>query len=112
MSQADALLLPSLRDDAPLTIAEAQVLGVPVVAFDRGGAREFARHAGASVVAVTLAGRFPEQAFAEGVQRSLLMPRGPCAEPYGEDSIVRFLATAYRTAVGRAESPAPIGLAS
>ena len=36
MAQADALLLPSLRDDAPFVVAEAQAVGLPVVAFDQG----------------------------------------------------------------------------
>ena len=37
MGQADALLLPSLREDASFVVAEAQGVGMPVVAFDHGG---------------------------------------------------------------------------
>ncbi len=49
MRRADAVIVPSLRDDAPLTIAEAQALGVPVVAFDQGGAAVMGRLPGTSV---------------------------------------------------------------
>ncbi len=49
MRDADVVIVPSLRDDAPLTIAEAQALGVPVVAFDQGGAAVMARLPGASI---------------------------------------------------------------
>jgi len=54
LSSADALVLPSLRDDAPLVAAEALVLGLPVVAFDQGGPAVFARAPGARVVLVPL----------------------------------------------------------
>jgi len=37
MGACSALVLPSLREDASLVAAEAQSLGLPVVAFDQGG---------------------------------------------------------------------------
>ena len=50
LSSADALVLPSLRDDAPLVVAEALMLGLPVVAFDqKGGAAVLAQTPGARV---------------------------------------------------------------
>jgi len=51
---ADALILPSLRDDAPLIVAEAVAVGLPVVALDQGGPAEMARRA---VDAITLVPR-------------------------------------------------------
>lgn len=38
MAHADLLLFPSLHDSAPWTVAEAMAVGLPVLAFDRGGA--------------------------------------------------------------------------
>jgi glycosyltransferase involved in cell wall biosynthesis len=37
MAEADALLLPTMHDSGPWTVAEAVSLGCPVVALDRGG---------------------------------------------------------------------------
>jgi glycosyltransferase involved in cell wall biosynthesis len=34
---ADALLLPSMHDDAPVVVVEALASGLPVVCLDRGG---------------------------------------------------------------------------
>ncbi len=69
MAHADALLLPSLRDDAPFVVAEAQALGLPVVAFDQGGPREFAGFPGSTVLIVPLTGSDPAGALAEGLRR-------------------------------------------
>lgn len=37
VASADALVVPSLREEASFVAVEARALGVPVVAFDRGG---------------------------------------------------------------------------
>jgi glycosyltransferase involved in cell wall biosynthesis len=37
LSSADALLFPSIHDQAPFAVAEALSLGCPVVCLDRGG---------------------------------------------------------------------------
>jgi glycosyltransferase involved in cell wall biosynthesis len=55
MHEAAALVLPSLRDDAPLIVAEAQALGVPVVALDQGGPAVMAAEPTASVRLVPVA---------------------------------------------------------
>jgi glycosyltransferase involved in cell wall biosynthesis len=49
LSGVGALVLPSLREDGSLVSAEAQALGVPVIALDRGGPRVLARRPGTSI---------------------------------------------------------------
>jgi glycosyltransferase involved in cell wall biosynthesis len=46
VASARALVLPSLKEGASFVAAEAQALGVPVVAFDRGGPAALARMSG------------------------------------------------------------------
>ena len=70
MAEADALLLPSLRDDAPFVVGEAQAIGLPVVAFDQGGAREFAAFPHSSVLTVPLTGADPAGELANGLERA------------------------------------------
>ena len=70
MVSADTLLLPSLRDDAPFVVGEAQAIGLPVVAFDQGGPREFAGFPGSSVVTVPLRGPDPARALSDGLERA------------------------------------------
>lgn len=98
MAQADALLLPSLRDDAPFVVGEAQGLGLPVVAFDQGGPREFALFAGSTVMTVPLRGTDPAGALADGLRRALLVARAESGAAYGIPTITQFLATAYDAA--------------
>jgi glycosyltransferase involved in cell wall biosynthesis len=100
MAQADALLLPSLRDDAPFVVGEAQGLGLPVVAFDQGGPRECARFAGSTVLTVPLRGSDPAGALADGLRRAALVTRAESGAAYGIPTISQFLDTAYGTASG------------
>ena len=37
LARADAMLFPSLHDQAPWSVGEAVTIGCPVIAFDRGG---------------------------------------------------------------------------
>lgn len=51
LARADALVIPSLwYENSPLTIHEAFLAGLPVVAADHGGQREFVGETGAGVV--------------------------------------------------------------
>lgn len=43
MAQSSVVVVPSLRDDSPFIVAEAQALGVAVAGFDQGGLATFAR---------------------------------------------------------------------
>jgi glycosyltransferase involved in cell wall biosynthesis len=43
-SSSDALILPSIAENSPLTALEALATGVPVVAFDTGGVKEAVLH--------------------------------------------------------------------
>ena len=105
MARADVLLLPSLRDDAPFVVGEAQAIGLPVVAFDQGGPREFAGFPGSSVVTVPLTGHDPAGALAEGIELAAARPRQPCATPYGLAEVSRFLATTYDGVLAGSERP-------
>ena len=103
MAHADALLLPSLRDDAGFVVAEAQALGLPVVAFDQGGPHEFAGLSGSTVLIVPLTGSDAVGALAEGLRRVPSAPRTRSATAYAIPTIARFLATTYEAATGAAK---------
>jgi glycosyltransferase involved in cell wall biosynthesis len=65
MVESDALLFPSLHDDAPFAVGEARTVGLAVVCLDRGGPPAIAGPAGISVPAKT-----PGEAI-EGLARAL-----------------------------------------
>lgn len=44
LSSSDILLFPSLSENLPLTVIEAQACGLPVVGFDVGGVKEIIKH--------------------------------------------------------------------
>lgn len=44
LSQSDVMVLPSLQDNLPFSIMEAQLAGVPIVASDIGGIPEMIEH--------------------------------------------------------------------
>lgn len=95
MTGADALVLPSLRDDSPLIVAEAQTLGVPVVAFDQGGPHQFARYTGSTVGTVPLDERDLAQAFAAALTHTTKIARTSNAKPYTVETISAFLRRTY-----------------
>jgi glycosyltransferase involved in cell wall biosynthesis len=101
MRRADAVIVPSLRDDAPLTIAEAQALGVPVVAFDQGGAAVMGRLPGASV---SLVGYAPSVTAAREFARALDGiaadggPRRPF-EAFGLRELEGYIAKLYASVI-------------
>ena len=101
MAQADAVLVPSLRDDAPFTIAEAQALGVPVVAFDRGGAAVMGRLPGATVSLVRSTSTVDApQVFARALDDIAANggPRTP-SEAFGMRQLQDYLTELYTSAV-------------
>jgi glycosyltransferase involved in cell wall biosynthesis len=100
MKRADALVLPSLRDDSPLVVAEAQSLGLPVVAFDQGGPSLFAGYPESTVVTVPLGYGDPARALATGLNKTLKCDRRPREAGYSSASIVDFLALAYGAVAG------------
>ena len=103
MGQVDALLLPSLREDASFVVGEAQGVGIPVVAFDHGGPRELAHFPGSTVLTVALSGSDPAGALAAGLRRVLSAARTQSGEAYAIPSITRFLASTYEAAAGAAQ---------
>ncbi len=95
------LVLPSLRDDAPLIVAESQALGVPVVAFDQGGPRIVSRLPG---TAITLVPFGPSQQasarrLADAVVQVDVTRPTPDQPDLGLDGIARDLSMAYGGAI-------------
>jgi len=103
MARADALLLPSLRDDSPFVVGEAQAIGLPVVAFDQGGLREFAGFSGSTVITVPLSGADPGRALAVALDHAAEASRTHSAAPYELPAIARFLATTYEGTLSRSK---------
>jgi len=100
--RADAVLVPSLRDDAPFTIAEAQALGVPVVAFDQGGAAVMGRMSGTSVSLVRPASTAgAADAFAEALDDIAANgePRHP-SDAFGLGELENYVTRLYASVVG------------
>jgi glycosyltransferase involved in cell wall biosynthesis len=103
MEASRCLLLPSLREDASLIVAESQALGVPVVAFDRGGPRILSRLPGTEIELVPL-GSSPgasARRLAEAVAQ-IDTTRPNLRQPdLGIDGIARDISVAYDRAVTR-----------
>lgn len=99
LASCHALVLPSLRDDSPLIAAEAQSLGLPVVAFDQGGPSVFARLPGTSFELVYLGS---EEECIRGLASALnrlerLEVRMP-AEAFGLQAVARDVDAVYERA--------------
>jgi glycosyltransferase involved in cell wall biosynthesis len=72
---ADLFLCPSLADSGPMMIPEAMLCGIPVVAFDTGGAPDWIDHLHNGYLA-----RIGDVAdFADGIRTMLAADRQSCA---------------------------------
>lgn len=102
LAGASALVLPSLRDEAPLVVVEALASGVPVVAVDQGGTRVIAERSNAQVRLVPGGTR---RVLVRGIAdalRDLAEPRAQADGGHavqGENAIAEILDAAYRDAV-------------
>lgn len=96
LARAQALVLPSLRDDSPLIAAEAQALGLPVVAFDQGGPAVLARYPGTRLRLVPLGS---ESACVQGLAEALATlenePPARNRPAFGLDRVARDVDAAY-----------------
>jgi glycosyltransferase involved in cell wall biosynthesis len=105
LSSCHALLLPSLKEGAPMVAAEAQMLGLPVVALDAHGPAALAETPGAYFELVQPRS---EDAVVRGFAAALERVRGssPLAErpDFGLDGVAHDVDRAYRAA---ANAPAP-----
>jgi D-inositol-3-phosphate glycosyltransferase len=104
MATADALLVPSLRDEGPMIIAEAYALGLPVIAFDQGGAAVLAGQDDAAVTLVPLES-MGEGAAAFAASLSFLPHRLEPGKDFTVDRIGDYLTALYR----RCSDEAPTG---
>jgi len=96
MSGCSALVLPSLRDDAPFVVAEAQALGVPVVAFAQGGPAILAAKPGAQIELVQLGSRrSAATGLAQALRRVESLPRVAC-DGFGLTGVQHDLDALYR----------------
>jgi glycosyltransferase involved in cell wall biosynthesis len=90
------LVVPSLREDASLAAAEANALGVPVVALRRGGPKALAATAGSGFELVPPAGRRRcVQALADALAHTKPVAPGSAFGPRRAEGV---LAAAYRAA--------------
>lgn len=95
------LLLPSLKEGASFVAAEAQELGLPVIALHMNGPAALAQMPGASFELVP-PGRTDEvvRGFAAALER-VRAAEPPTARPdFGLDGVARDLDVAYREAAG------------
>lgn len=96
-----ALLLPSLKEGASFIAAEAQELGLPVIALDTNGPAALAQMPGASFELVP-PGRTNEvvSGFAAALER-VREASPPTVRPdFGLDGVARDVDTAYRAVAG------------
>jgi glycosyltransferase involved in cell wall biosynthesis len=109
LAGADVVVVPSLRDDGPNIVAEAQALGRPVAGFDEGGRTTFATLEGTVVELASLAcGRRQAAAsLADAIVRAGATTVAPSAESYSVDRIVDDLRCIYAEATGTANGREP-----
>jgi glycosyltransferase involved in cell wall biosynthesis len=96
LDSSTCLVLPSLRDDSPLIVAESQALGVPVVAFNQGGPRVLSKLEG-TVIALAPFGSSPADS-AQALAATVIGVRGKRAAgvlSLGPDGVQRDLASVY-----------------
>jgi glycosyltransferase involved in cell wall biosynthesis len=99
VASARALVLPSLKEGASFVAAEAQALGVPVVAFDRGGPAVLARTFGSQFELVPPG--LPSASarrFAAALERLEQHPGSTVDADFGLDAVASDLAQVYAQA--------------
>ena len=102
LAGANVVVVPSLRDDGPNIVAEAQALGRPVAGFDEGGRTTFAALEGTVVELASLAGGRQRAAasLADAIVRAAATVATPSAESFSLDQIVDDLRGIYAEAIG------------
>ncbi len=101
MTASSVVIVPSIRDGAPLVAAEAASLGVPVIALDRGGPRALARMSPASI-RLARAGS-PAEAV-DGIAATLASMKRSERKPstaFSIDQIAERLCSVYDEALSR-----------
>jgi glycosyltransferase involved in cell wall biosynthesis len=86
MEQADLLVHPSLFEGFPRVIAEAEMLGLPVVSVDA----PYSREAREKYDRVSLARPFDSSALAEAVLRALPTLKSPVLRDASDDTVETF----------------------
>jgi glycosyltransferase involved in cell wall biosynthesis len=99
LASCDAFLFPSLKEGAPLVVAEAQALGLPVIALDRNGPRTLARtpHARIELVQGTTR-RAAFAGLAAALARVEAEPGMARRPDFGVGRVIEDLEVVYRTA--------------
>jgi glycosyltransferase involved in cell wall biosynthesis len=102
LKAADAFLLPSLRDDAPLSCVEAEALGLPVIAFDQGGPSVLGRFPGARFLLVPRGSRRDSaRGLAAALEALKHDPPRAAGADFGLDGVERDLGWIYERALTR-----------
>jgi glycosyltransferase involved in cell wall biosynthesis len=100
VASARALVLPSLKEGASFVAAEAQALGVPVVAFDRGGPAALARMSGSRFELVPPGPPSASaRSFAAALERLEQRPLPTVDADFSLDAVASDLAQVYAQAI-------------
>ena len=107
LGSADVVVVPSLRDDSPFVVAEAQALGRPVAGFDQGGLATFATLEGTAIELASLGGDRDRAAarLADAIVRAAATRIAPSGESFSVDRIVDDLRGIYAEATGAPAGP-------
>ena len=106
LSSCHALVQPSLRDDASFISVEAQALGVPVVAFARGGPAALASFPGASFELVPLETRSQcIRGLAAALERARRAAPQSSIPDFSPAGVARELDSLYPAMVGGRTKP-------
>lgn len=108
IAESAVVVVPSIRDAAPLIVAEAASLGVPVVALDQGGPRVLARMSRGSVHLVARGSR--DSTASELAHAIGLSSQGHtrASEKFQIDSVVTALNSIYAHATCQESDLTPI----
>jgi glycosyltransferase involved in cell wall biosynthesis len=111
LSRASVFLLPSLQENAPMAIAEAMAVGVPVIASNRCGMPFMVDHGENGYLIdpedVTDVGRSLTELLRNPAQREAfgLHARAAAKERFHPDLVVEKTLQAYRSIVAAEQSP-------